>query len=238
MIGIYKITRKETGKVYIGQTNNYERRIKEHCAPSAAEKSRIAVDKAIKKYGKEAFDFELIEECTIEQLNEKEKYWIKYYKAQGEVYNETDGGDQQSVGSNNGRAKLNEADVIKIRTAYANHERQKDVYENFKDKVSWSTFQAAWQGKTWSHIMPEVFTDENKKYYIYNNCKGSNSACAIFTDEEVIELRKRYVNETAQEIYKDYKDRIKYQTLQQILWGRWYTELPVYKKKEKKWINI
>ena len=86
--------------------------------------------------------------------------------------------------------------------------------------------------------MPEVFTEENKKYYIYNNCKGSNGSDAIFTDEEVIELRKRYVNETAQEIYKDYKDRVKYQTLQQILWGRQYKELPIYKKKEKIWINI
>ena len=190
MIGIYKITRKETGKVYIGQTNNCERRIKEHCAPSAAEKSRIAVDKAIKKYGKEAFDFEVIEECTIEQLNEREKYWIKYYKSQGEVYNETDGGDQQSVGSNNGRAKLNEEDIIKIRTAYANHERQKDVYENFKDKVSWSAFQSAWQGRSWSHIMPEVFTEENKKKHSHLKSSGSKNSQAKVSKEDVIQMRK------------------------------------------------
>lgn len=86
--------------------------------------------------------------------------------------------------------------------------------------------------------MPEVFTEENKKYYIYQNSLGENGASAQFTDEEVIVLRKRYVNESAKEIYKDYQDRVKYQTFQAILWGRTYKNLPIYKKKEKKWINI
>ena len=39
-------------------------------------------------------------------------------------------------------------------------------------------------------------------------------------------------------IYEDYKDRVSYQTFQAILWGRSYSTLPIYKKKEKKWINI
>ena len=30
MIGIYKITRKETGKSYIGQSNDIQRRFQEH----------------------------------------------------------------------------------------------------------------------------------------------------------------------------------------------------------------
>lgn len=86
--------------------------------------------------------------------------------------------------------------------------------------------------------MPEVFTKENKNYYIYENSKGSKGMDATFTDEEVINIRKRYVNETAKEIYKDYADKLSYQTLQQILWGRYYKDLPIYKKKEKKWINV
>lgn len=86
--------------------------------------------------------------------------------------------------------------------------------------------------------MPEVFTEENKKYYTYENCKGTNSPSASLTKEEILIVRQRYVNETAKEIYEDYKDRLSYQTLQQILWGRKYIELPIYKKKEKKWINV
>ncbi len=43
--------------------------------------------------------------------------------------------------------------------------------------------------------------------------------------------------ETAKEIYEDFKDRVTYQTFQQILWGRTYTHLPIYKKKLGKWVN-
>ena len=51
-------------------------------------------------------------------------------------------------------------------------------------------------------------------------------------------MRNRYVNESAKVIYKDYKERVAFQTFQMILWGRYYDNLPIYKKKEKKWINI
>ena len=65
--------------------------------------------------------------------------------------------------------------------------------------------------------MPEVFTEENKKYYIYENSRGGNGASAKFTDEEVLIIRNRYVNESAKSIYEDYKTRVSFQTLQQIL---------------------
>lgn len=238
MVGIYKITNKINGKIYIGQSNNCERRFQEHCSPSRANQSRIPVDLAIKKYGKENFTFEIVEQCTLEQLNDKEEYWIKYFNSIEKGYNCNAGGNQASIGSNNGRAKLTEEDIIVIRKAYAEHKKQKEVYEQFKDKVSFSAFQTAWQGKSWSHIMPEVFTEENKNYYIYQNSIGSKGFSAKLTDDEVIEIRHRYINETAEQIYQDYKDRIKYQTLQQILWGRTYKHLPIYKKKTKQWINI
>ena len=238
MVGIYKITNKINGKIYIGQSNNCERRFQEHCYPSRAKSSRIPVDIAIKKYGKENFSFEVIEQCNLNQLNSREEYWIKYFNSIEKGYNCNPGGAQASVGSNNGRAKLTEEDIIIIRKAYAEHKKQKDVYKQFKDKISFSSFQAAWQGKSWSHIMPEVFTEENKNYYIYQNSIGSKGFSAKLTDDEVIEIRHRYINETAEQIYQDYKDRIKYQTLQQILWGRTYKHLPIYKKKTKQWVNI
>ena len=66
---------------------------------------------------------------------------------------------------------------------------------------------------------------------------GSKSEMAKFTTDEVLQMRERYVNENARSIYKDYQDRCSYQTLQQILWGRTYKDLPVYKKKQKVWVN-
>lgn len=65
MIGIYKITNLLNGKCYIGQSIHIERRWAEHLLPSAD--SIIA--NAIKKYGKENFKFEVIEEVSLEEID-------------------------------------------------------------------------------------------------------------------------------------------------------------------------
>lgn len=237
MIGIYKITEKENPSIfYVGKSNNIERRFKEHIQKTYAQ-SRIPFDDYISQKGKDSFSFEVLEECSIDELNEKEKYWIETLQAT-KSGNKFEGGLTDVVGQNNPKAKLTEKDVIEIRTAYKNHLKQKDVYEKYKDIISFGYFQNLWQGRSWSHIMPEVFTEENKKYYIYNNSNGENSSAAKFSDEEVIEIRKRYVNESAKQIYVDYSDRVTYTTFQAMLWGRTYNTLPIYKKREKKWINI
>lgn len=235
MIGIYKITNKLNGKAYVGQSNNIQRRFNEHKRCGA--KSRIPLDVAIQKYGENNFSFEVLEICSIEELNKKESYWIETYDTANKGYNCSLGGGQQSIGEHNGRAKLNEQDIIDIRISYNNHLKQKQVYEKYKDKISFTYFQNLWQGRSWSHIMPEVFTQENKDYYINQNSLGSQGSKAAFSDEEVMLIRKRYVTESAKDIYKDYSNRVKYNTFQAILWGRTYQNLPIYKKKEKKWIN-
>lgn len=237
MIGIYKITEKENPKMfYVGKSNDIERRFKEH-KTKTYEQSRIPFDGYIKEKGINAFTYEILEECSIEELSEREKYWVDKLNAKASG-NKFEGGLRDVVGSHNPNAKLTEEDVKKIRIAYNNHKRQKDVYEEYKNIITFQSFQNVWQGRSWSHIMPEVFTEENKQYYKTEQSKGEQGTGAKFTNEEVINIRKRYVNESAKNIYNDYKDRVSYQTFQQILWGRYYSELPIYKKKEKKWINI
>ena len=86
--------------------------------------------------------------------------------------------------------------------------------------------------------MPEVFTKENKDYYVYGNSVSDKGYISRFSNEEVIQIRTRYVKESAKAIYEDYKDKISFQGFQAILWGRSYKDLPLYKKKEKRWINI
>lgn len=236
MIGIYKIENLNDGKIYIGQSNDIARRFYEHMTKGTS--SRIPVDEIIQKEGATSFSYEILEECSIEDLNEMEKKWIKFYRSNEYGYNKNEGGLTDVIGSHNPNSKLTEQDVIKIRQAYNNHLKQKDVYEEYKDIISFGYFQNVWQGKSWAHIMPEVFTKENKEYYIYQNSNGGNGASAQFSNEEVIKIRERYVNESAKQIYEDYKNRVSYQTFQAMLWGRSYKTLPIYKKKEKKWINI
>lgn len=233
MIGIYKITKKENGKSYIGQSNDIERRFKEHTF-----KNKIPIDKAIQKYGKENFQFEILEECSLDELDEKERYWINYYNTyKGFGYNCSEGGGL-NFGENNGRALITESDIINIRKAYNAHKNRKETYQKYKDKITFSNFAAIWDGTTWKHVMPEVYTKENKEYYSNLTSIGEKSVNAVLSDEEVMECRKRYVSETAKDIYEDFKDKIKFQTLQQILWGRTYKHLPIYKKKTKEWINL
>jgi hypothetical protein len=48
----------------------------------------------MRKYGIENFSFTIIEECSIEDLDNKEKYWIAYYNStdKNKGYNRTEGG--------------------------------------------------------------------------------------------------------------------------------------------------
>ena len=67
---IYKITNNQNGKAYIGQTKNFNRRIKEHKKAS----DDYLIHKAIQKYGCNNFTYEIIEECNDEDLSQKERY--------------------------------------------------------------------------------------------------------------------------------------------------------------------
>lgn len=77
MIGIYKIT-NPNGKVYIGQSIDIEHRFYEYkCTTNCA--SQIKLFRSLKKYGTNNHTFELLEECNIDMLNEKERYYQDYY---------------------------------------------------------------------------------------------------------------------------------------------------------------
>lgn len=232
MIGIYKITKKENGKSYIGQSNDIERRFSEHKT-----KIDIPIEIAIKKYGTDAFSFEIIEKCSLDQLDEREKYWIAFYNTyKGFGYNCNEGGGNNR-GENNGRTNLTNEDVAYIRECYDSHMRRRDVYQKFKDRISFDGFASIWDGRTWKDIKKEVYTEENKNFYKYHATDGANSDNAKFSNKEVLQMRERYVNENARSIYEDFKDRCSYQTLQAILCGRTYKDLPIYKKKQKVWVN-
>lgn len=88
---IYVTTNHINGKKYIGQ-RKYDKqgKWKEYLG------SGIILSRAIKKYGKENFSKQIIEECkTKEELNLKEKYWINHFDAvnSDNFYNIADGGD-------------------------------------------------------------------------------------------------------------------------------------------------
>lgn len=78
--GIYKITKKDTKQIYIGQSIDIERRFEEH---KSYRYNTTYIDKAINKHGADAFDYEIIEELEPiqEVLDERESYWIEEYNS-------------------------------------------------------------------------------------------------------------------------------------------------------------
>lgn len=95
---IYKITNQINQKIYIGKTNrNIKIRFKEHCRnvnKDSCEKRPLYA--AMRKYGIENFFIELIEECSLDKVEEREKYWIEFYQSFKNGYNATIGGDGKS----------------------------------------------------------------------------------------------------------------------------------------------
>ena len=86
--GIYKITNVKNDKCYVGQAVNIAERWRQHIKRGlgAETPTRNKLYPAMKSYGVENFTFEIIEECSREQLNEREDYWQEYFHAKDYGY--------------------------------------------------------------------------------------------------------------------------------------------------------
>lgn len=117
---IYKIINDVNDKIYIGQTTkSLARRFYQHCYMSEYKENPITyhtqLSQAIRKYGKEHFSIEQIEECPLEFLDEREQYWINYYQSYQNGYNATIGGKGNNLIKTESQIKFDE-DVILIKT--------------------------------------------------------------------------------------------------------------------------
>lgn len=93
--GIYKITNIKNKKAYIGKSVEIiPKRWTEHIKTSLniGSISHTKIHDAMKEHGIENFTFEILEECSKEKLNEREKYWIAFYETNTYGYNIKSGG--------------------------------------------------------------------------------------------------------------------------------------------------
>ena len=96
---IYKIWNDINDKLYIGKTlSTIEERFKEHCYDKTSRKcEKRPLYNAMNKYGEKHFHIELIEECDIDLLSQRECYWIEFYDTYHNGYNATKGGDGRQL---------------------------------------------------------------------------------------------------------------------------------------------
>ena len=122
---IYIIKNKINDKVYIGQTTISAReRFRQHMKPSNYKK-RYKFYKAIQEYGNENFYYEILEDhIPLNELNEKEIYYISLYDSYKNGYNSTPGGDGRQIN------KIDDINHIKKRLSEGENGTDKTLREH------------------------------------------------------------------------------------------------------------
>lgn len=171
---IYKITNIKNNKVYIGQVYNksVNDRFERH-KHDALNNSNLYIHRAIRKHGINNFIVEQIDEAkSLDELNEKEKYWIKYYNStNGKFgYNLTDGGDGGNTYKCKTDEELNEIKrKISISNSGANNGNAKPI--------------KAYNYITKQEIVFNTLTEAMKFFNIKNKGVFNCNAKSLYRDE-------------------------------------------------------
>ncbi len=78
MIGIYKIT-SPSGKIYIGQSVDIDSRLAHYKRLDC--KGQVKLFNSLKKYEAKNHTFEVVEECSVFELSNREGYWQDFYNS-------------------------------------------------------------------------------------------------------------------------------------------------------------
>lgn len=171
---IYKITNKVNEKTYIGLSNNPQRRWQEHINYNCSS----LIHKAIEKYGAKNFSFEIL--GWFEDFEEKEKYYIQYFRSIAPYgYNISQGGEEPPhyKGEEHYNSSISESLARKIQEQAMdwNIPRKQIVKEN---KITFDIFRHINEGHSWRR--------EDLKYPLRPNEREINN----FKAEKVIDLLK------------------------------------------------
>lgn len=92
--GVYKITNINNKKSYIGQSTDIAARWGAHLKTSLGLDgcSHTRFHDALNNEGIQNFTFEILEECSKNELNDREKFYIAFYETNSYGYNSTKGG--------------------------------------------------------------------------------------------------------------------------------------------------
>jgi group I intron endonuclease len=174
--GIYKLTHKENGKIYIGQSKHLKRRLSEHkrCEKSDDKKgSQSVVRRAIKKYGFDAFHFEIILYCEEgKYMDMMETKIIEFYDCLvPKGYNVRDGGNKVFI-SEEGKKRISKANsgrIVSEETRKKLSESGKKTYLNNPRGEEWNKkLSIALTGKTKS-VEHKQKISKARKEFIKNN---------------------------------------------------------------------
>lgn len=233
MQGIYQIKNLINNKIYIGQSTNILSRWNSHKSNyNSHMESSPLLYAAFNKYGVENFEFTILEEIeNRELLNEKETYYIQTLNTLAPNGYNCILPTELLRGTNNIKNKISEDEVKEIKNLLINSNTAVSEIASIYG-VALSTIYRINRGEIWN---------TNDDYPLRKNNqlarKGQDNGRGTFTNEEVIEIRKKYVNKSVNELYEEYKDKCSLSGFKKVVQGATYKHLPIYKKSIKTWIN-
>lgn len=146
--GIYFIKNLKNGKLYIGQSVDIRDRITHHKYHLKANKhSNEHLQRSYNKAGINNFEFKALEYCDEEQRDEREVYWIHFYKSNTKKYgyNIESGGHANKKLSEEAKLKMSKArkgrkmpprteeHIRKLADAHIGHKHSKDSKQKMSE---------------------------------------------------------------------------------------------------------
>lgn len=188
---VYKYTSPKK-KCYIGITFNEVARKQSHKQKEWDYEDTTPFSRAIKKYGFEAFEYEVLERFdNEEEMKEREIYWIKFYDSINSGYNLLEGGQWGSVPVHSERTVQDTIFLLK--------NRQDLTLQNIADMMGMSITLV-------SQIKNGTKRNEEKiKRRSYQNQVGEDNKAAKLTEKLVKEIKTKLTAGTKRsDIQKDY----------------------------------
>jgi len=173
IICIYKIT-NPNGKVYVGQAKCLKSRWTAYSRLYQSVISQYRLSSSLLKYGIDAHIFEIIEECQLEELNERERYWQEFYEVIGK-----NGMNCAYVGTFDKSVDLCEESKVRRRFAQLGKKMKQESIEKRSAKIRGQKrsdetrlkMRNAQLGKKNSDAHKKASSEGLKKYYMNNTSK-------------------------------------------------------------------
>jgi group I intron endonuclease len=181
---IYKSTNKITGKIYIGQTTHtLDKRIKGHIKESKIESNRPFM-LSINKYGEDNFEFETIDSAdNLDELNNKEIYWIDFYNSVSpNGYNVTGGGQGKKMKTTKELSRI-------ISEGLKNSEKWQKTKNSEEYKIKMEKSFIGWfRGKKFSPEHKEKIWEKNKDRILEFNKSTSKKWIVVDKENNIIRI--------------------------------------------------
>lgn len=213
-IGIYKITNNINQKIYIGQSIDIFKRWKNEIIKPPNE----YLKNSFKKYGVENFSFDILEECSEEELDDKEKYYISLFNSTNKNigYNITFGGTGGKMPSD----IIEKMKKTKAKNGYTKYwqgkklpiEMKKKISNSLKEEKNPNFKKGANLRKVVCVETGEVFNSANDVYNRFNSKSKNihtaikNNSCCLGYHWKYLEEKPKILNKTTNEVFENTKD--------------------------------